>query len=84
MDTVRAVEVIVRVMSPHIGPTMARSATEAHCQKLGVEGKEMTVEQLELLLGKLASGLNIFLGRERSATLIGEVRRALAEGGLAS
>jgi hypothetical protein len=34
MDTVRAVEVIVRVMSPPIGPTMARSATEAHCQKL--------------------------------------------------
>ena len=49
MTTQEAVHTIVRVVSPYVGETMARSATEAHCHKLGI-GPDMGLEQLEALL----------------------------------
>src|SRR5215471_1750600 len=48
---------VVKVLGPYIGETMARSATEAHCQKLGIQDGASS-EQLEGLLGKLGGGLN--------------------------
>jgi len=84
MDTARATEVMVRVMTPYIGGTMARSATEAHCQKLGISAGHISPEQVEALLAKLAGGLNIFLGREKSKSVIEEVRSALQAPGAAS
>ena len=79
MTTREAVEAVVRVLGPHIGDTMARSAAEAHCQKLGIAAASMVrSDQLESLLGRLGGGLNIFLGREKSAAVIGEVRAALS------
>ncbi len=74
-----AVQVMVKVMSPYIGDTMARSAAEAHCQKLGVGEGPMSDQQLETLLAKVGAGLNIFLGREKAATVIAEVRRDLQQ-----
>jgi hypothetical protein len=78
MTTTEAVEAVVKVMTPHIGGTMARSATEAHCQKLGIAGATVSHDQLEALLGKLGGGLNIFLGRDKSASVVAEARSALA------
>jgi hypothetical protein len=84
MTTSEAVDAVVRVLAPHIGSTMARSAIEAHCQKLGIEtASGLRSDQLDSLLGKLGGGLNIFLGREKSAAVIGEVRQALAAHGAA-
>jgi hypothetical protein len=80
METGEAVRVIVDVMAPYIGDTMSRSATEAHCRKLGIStGSPISPEQLESLLGKLTGGLNIFLGRDKAAAVIADVRSALAE-----
>ncbi len=80
METSEVVHVMVEVMAPYIGDTMARSATEAHCQKLGIPmGSPVSSEQLESLLGKLTGGLNIFLGRDKAAAVIADVRSALAE-----
>jgi hypothetical protein len=78
MTPSEAVEVVVKVMAPHVGETMARSATEAHCQKIGIAGSAVTSEQVDALLGKLGSGLNIFLGRDKSASVVAEARQALA------
>ncbi len=78
MTTSEAVEVLVEVLTPFIGDTMARSATEVHCQKLGIAEGTVSHDQLEALLGKLGGGLNIFLGRDKSATVVAEARRALA------
>ena len=69
---------VVKVMAPYIGDTMARSATEAHCQKLGITGSGVSSEQVDALLGKLGGGLNIFLGRDKSASVVAEARQALA------
>jgi len=38
----------------------------------------VSTDQLEALLGKLGGGLNIFLGRDKSAAVVAEARRALA------
>jgi hypothetical protein len=78
MTTTEAVDAVVKVMAPYIGDTMARSATEAHCQKLGIAGATVSPDQLESLLSKLGGGLNIFLGRDKSASVIAEARSALA------
>jgi hypothetical protein len=78
-----AVQVIVDVMAPYIGDTMARSATQAHCRKLGV-GETLSPSDVEALLTRLGSGLNIFLGREKSAAVLAETRRALDTAGRAS
>jgi hypothetical protein len=79
MTTSEAVQTVVKVMAPYIGETMARSATEAHCQKLGFAGgSSVSSEQLDALLGKLGGGLNIFLGRDKSALVVAEARQALA------
>ena len=58
MTTSEAVQTVVKVMAPYIGDTMARSATEAHCQKLGIAGDTVSPGQLDALLGKLGGGLN--------------------------
>ena len=77
MVTSEVVRVVVDILAPYIGDTMARSATEAHCRKLGIAGSVMSAEQVDQLLGKLAGGLNIFLGRDKSTVVISEVRNAL-------
>lgn len=82
MTTTETLDAIVKALGPHIGDTMARSATEAHCQKLGIAAASpIRPDQLEGLLAKLGGGLNIFLGREKSVAVIGELRRALAAQG---
>ncbi len=77
MTTREAVDAMVKVMAPYIGDTMARSATEANCQKLGIAGT-MSRDQMEALLAKIGGGLNIFLGRDKAASVIAEMRGALA------
>ena len=84
MTTTETVDAVVKVLAPYIGDTMARSATEAHCQKLGIAAaNSVSPDQLDSLLGKLGGGLNIFLGREKSAAVIGEVRKTLGAPGAA-
>jgi hypothetical protein len=77
MKTSETVQAIVKVLTPYIGSTMARSATEAHCQKLGI-ADTMSPDRLEALVGKIGGGLNIFLGRDKAASVIAEIRGALA------
>ena len=79
MLTTGTVETVARVLAPYIGETMARSATEAHCQKLGITASgPIPPDQLEILLGKLGGGLNIFLGRDKASAVLDEVRQALS------
>jgi hypothetical protein len=78
-----AVTVIVEIMAPYIGDTMARSAALAHCRKLGF-GETLSPGDLDSLLRRLGAGLNIFLGRERSEAVLAETRRALEAAGRAS
>ncbi len=77
-----AVDVIINAMSPYTGEFMARSATQAHCKSLGLNGDMISKEQLGALLGKLGSALNVFIGREKSSLVVTDLHRALQSRGL--
>ena len=71
------IEALTRTIAPYIGPNMARSAVQSQRERLGIEGTAITPEQIEGLIAKVGYGLNVFLGRERAAGVIDEMRRSL-------
>lgn len=70
---------VTRLLAPVLGESMARASTQAHAQKLQILDGRVTGEQVEALLGKLASGLAVFVGREKAATLTAEMRTAVGQ-----
>jgi hypothetical protein len=79
MNSSQVTAVLVGVIAPYIGQNMARSAVEAHAASLGFATGPLADEQAEALVTKLGVGLNIFVGREKSARVVDEMRQALAE-----
>ena len=77
MSTADAVKEIVRAITPLIGENMARSAAKLHCEKLGIGDADVTHEQLSMLIARLESGLNVFIGRDRASSVMAGVREAL-------
>ena len=71
-------EAITVAIAPYLGQGMARSAVMAHVQKLGFDGTHLAPDQVETLMAKIGAGLNIFVGREKSAAILAEVRQVLA------
>jgi hypothetical protein len=65
------------VLEPYLGATMATASTRAHCEKLGIAPGPMSGEQMESLLAKLQAGLAVFVGRDKVARLLAEIRAAL-------
>ena len=80
MERIAAITKIVTVLQPYLGATMAEASTRAHCEKLGIAGQVVSVEQLEALLAKLGSGLSVFVGREQSVKVMSEIRNSLGVG----
>ena len=72
---------LARILSPYVGTTMAEASTRAHCQKLGLNGPTVDGSQVEALIAKLGSGLTVFVGRQKSAAVVEEMRKALAAAG---
>ena len=70
---------VTRLLSPFLGESMARAAIKGHGQKLQLKNGEVTPEEAEVLVGKLASGLVAFVGRDKAAVLAADLRRALAD-----
>jgi hypothetical protein len=57
---------------------MARASTLAHCRKLGISEPSVEATQLEALLQGLSNGLNVFVGKARSAQAVRSAWEALA------
>lgn len=68
---------VTRLLAPVLGESMARASTQVHAQKLQIQDGRVTPEQVEALLGKLGSGLAVFVGREKAAALAVEMRTAV-------
>lgn len=65
-------------IAPFIGKIMARSSVEVHCKRLGINGdRTITGQQINDLLGELALGLNIFVGRTKAEALIQDIRATI-------
>jgi uncharacterized protein YwbE len=78
------VDEVTRLLAPVLGESMARASTQAHGQKLQLQDGKVTSEQAEALVGKLGSGLAVFVGREKAAVLAAELRQALTRLGASS
>ena len=77
VDRVQLLEVIEAVITPYVGEIMAQAATEVHCQKLGLVGSSLSSEQMEALLDRLAKGMAVFIGREKSAQVVADIRKRM-------
>lgn len=78
-DRQRIVDILERVLTPHIGPLLAHASTRSQCEKLGIDGDEIPPEQLEELVEALGLGLAVFVGRPKAGELVEEMRRVVLE-----
>ena len=83
MPTDTVVEALTQTLTPYLGATMARSAVRAQCERLGLDGAVVSGAQAEGLILKVGNGLNVFLGREKAAVVVDEMRRTLGPGEMA-
>jgi hypothetical protein len=77
MQTSTILATIANAMAPYIGITMARSSIEMHCKNMGINGQSMDGRQIDELLNRLALGLNIFIGRDKTVSLVSEIRSGM-------
>lgn len=79
----RLLAIIVRELSPLVGPMMAQASVNGMCAKLGL-APQVDAPQIEALLSAIEPGLNVFVGRTKARDAITKIRRGLdaaAEGG---
>jgi hypothetical protein len=76
-NTSEVLDAISRVLEPLIGRLMARTAPSAHCSDLGIRSAVVDGTQIEALLEKLGLALIIFLGRDKAAAVLDEMRKAI-------
>ena len=79
MRTADAQQIIMRALVPHVGETMARAATVAQCRRLEIPEPTMSAADAERLLQALSNGLNVLVGKKRSAEAVRAAWEALAE-----
>jgi len=48
-----------------------------HCKNMGINGQSMDGRQIDELLNRLALGLNIFIGRDKTVSLVSEIRSGM-------
>lgn len=76
-NTGEVLETISRVLEPYIGKLMARTSATAHCNDLGIRTAVIDGSQIEALVEKLGLALVIFLGKDKAATVVEAMRRAI-------
>ncbi len=79
IERAQAESEIVEALAPYIGPSMARSAVEAHGTRLRIEGESLSREQLSQLVERLVLGLRIFVGSRKSDEIALELLAAVGE-----
>jgi hypothetical protein len=77
IQTAALEETIGAVVAPYLGDTMARAAVRGHYSKLGITGSEVDAAQIQALVGKIKSGLNVFVGQEKATTIVAEILKAV-------
>ena len=77
MQTSTILAAIANAMAPYIGKTMAQSSIEMHRKKMGISSESMDGHQVDELLNRLALGLNIFIGRDKTVALVHEIRSGM-------
>jgi len=76
MQKQEVVDLVVANLSRYLGTTMAEASARMQCEKLGL-GATVTEADIEALLSRLANGLHVFVGREKTDLALDEIRVAL-------
>ncbi|MGZ3474758.1 MAG: hypothetical protein ACXWUG_11090 [Polyangiales bacterium] len=71
-------EIVVRELSPLVGPAMAQASVNGLCTKLGL-ASHVDAPQIEALLGAIEPGLNVFVGRAKARDAMAKIRRRVNE-----
>ena len=69
---------VVDLLGPIVGASMARAAVEGHCRNLDIEGPEISTSRAEELVDRLRQGMTIFVGPEKATELATALRIQLA------
>jgi hypothetical protein len=72
-----ALAIVVRALSPYVGPTMAGASVRGLCEKLGLDADHLPHDHLERLLDAIAPGLDVYVGREKARAVVSEIRAAV-------
>ena len=73
-------EVIIGALAPYIGDNMARTSVRMHCAKLHIHPADLRPEHVDEIVAALAPGLNVFVGRDKTAQISTAIRRAAGTG----
>lgn len=68
---------VVDLLGPVVGTSMAQAAVEGHCRSLRIEGSEISTVHAEELVNRLRQGMTIFVGPEKATELATALRRQL-------
>lgn len=71
------VQTIAAAIAPYIGQMMARTSIDAHCRRLGLNAANLGAADVDRLLQQIALGLNVFIGREKTDTVMRDIRAAI-------
>lgn len=69
-------EILVRALSPYVGPTMARASVRGLVERLAFGG-QLARPQVELLIDTLAPGLHVYVGKQKAQAVVREMWVAL-------
>jgi hypothetical protein len=72
------VQAFVEALAPYIGAAMAGASVRGQCDKLGIDGDGVTDAEIEALVEAVTPGLHVFVGADKTAVVIGELRASLA------
>ena len=72
-----ALAIVVRALSPYIGPTMASASVRGLCEKHGLDTAKLHGAHLDKLLDALAPGLDVYVGKETARKVVAEIRAAV-------
>jgi hypothetical protein len=77
MNVSPVVQTIAAALTPYLGQMMARTSIEGHCKRLGLDISKLDSSQLESLLHQIGLGLNVFIGRDKSESVMRELRASI-------
>ena len=77
MEANPVVRMIAAALTPYVGETMAWTSIQSHCKRLGLDASRLGRAELEQLLEQIGKGLNVFIGRDKSAGVMRGIRASI-------
>jgi hypothetical protein len=73
----RAVDTLVRALSPYLGAAMAGAAVRGMCDRMGGPGPSLERERMDAILAALEPGLHVYIGKDRTRQVMERVRTGI-------